>query len=983
MRITVSFILVLFFCFENIGFSQELILPNYKQYGLKDGLPQIQITTLFQDSRGYIWAGTNNGAARFNGERFFSFTIKNGFPFSYVNSFSEDKQGRIWVLCRHGIACISGDSVAAFPQNDYFLLQSDFVANDTIRFLAIRKKDDIHRVGYLVNGKYEFKDLPYLNQLKDLIFFNFNEEGNTYIFCSKDKIYQVRDNVVKSYSHPCPYKDYLPVKILRRENIFISFYYSPDLTHFVCYKFNESSSELIAEYKSGKCLVQPPGNLREYISFFQSFSHKNQTQYAIEKGEIFTLNAPNHNIRTILRDKNDGMWWGAEDGLLRIFSDAFTAYNPELLPQVWSVSEQPKGKFWFSSFSFGLKTLENNKLKNVLLNGKEITGHYFHPVSNRKNEVCFAIGSGILKHSPNGAMKLLTYSWQNLDICFYTYYDKQRRLLLGGFRGNVAVWDENDKLVREIGRANGMSLTGFVHCIAQDSTRNYWFGSPDIYHYNWDTNTLKQYASSDEIVNCMDAATDHSGRTWFATQKGLYYYDKQSDSLKKLNTPELQNWVLMVLPVDSSKLLFSQPGGLYMLDLDEFNQSRKVLLSHYNEANGYLGGEPEQAGAFKDSKGHIWITGTSALSRLNPNLLPKTDSIQLNLVFTKFNNTPLLYDQNKIDLPLNEQSATIVFDAIAFNRPAPVEYSYRTHKNKNWSTSQTENYITLTDLPHGKTTLYVKASLQGTSAEFPVVIQVKKAFYNQSWFIPLVLSLLLIMLLMMIVIYGRTQIRLKKTIMREKYAEAETIQAQMNPHFVYNVLANVQSKIRNAKSVEAEESLLKLAHLTRRFLHSPLQNTETDESKSDILKNTVTLAQELDLLQEFIDFEQLLYPNEFIYILSVASDVDISKVKIPPMLLQPFVENSINHGLIPKDGVGQLQIDISAEKTQNQTIIRIIDDGIGIEQSRQMQHQSKLRYPSRGRKLTMKRIRLLNELGFDIHIETDTSDEGTTVTITL
>ena len=143
------------------------------------------------------------------------------------------------------------------------------------------------------------------------------------------------------------------------------------------------------------------------------------------------------------------------------------------------------------------------------------------------------------------------------------------------------------------------------------------------------------------------------------------------------------------------------------------------------------------------------------------------------------------------------------------------------------------------------------------------------------------------------------------------------------------------------------------------------------------------MAQELDLLQEFIDFQQLLYPQEFIYLFSIDDNVDVEKIYLPPMLLQPFVENSISHGLIPKQGVGRLQIDISSFKKQNKTIIRIIDDGVGIEQSRQMRDQSKFKYPSRGRKLTMRRIHLLNELGFNIEIDTETSEKGTTVTIVL
>lgn len=983
MKIIFTYILILL-CFANTGIAQELTLPGYKQYGLKDGLPQAQITTLFQDSRGYIWAGTNNGAARFNGENFFAFTTKNGFPFGYVNNFAEDKQGRIWVLCRHGIACISGDSVAAFPQNEYYFAQGDFTAGDTIRFIATRKKDDKRMVGYWTDGEYKLLDLPFIDRYKDGHLFTYNEKLDAYIFSSEKNIYQVNQNEVKSFSHSCPYKNHKPAKIIRLENDFIVFYVSSDLSHVLCYSFNKTTSELIAEYSFGKCLKYPPDNLREHISFFQGLSAQNFVQYTIENGEIYPLNVSRHNVRTILKDKNGGLWYGAEDGLLRIFSGAFTTFNPALLPEIWSVTEQQEGRFWFASFSYGVKSLKDNKLKSLLLNGKEILGNYFHPAVNGNNSLYFALGDGILKYMPNGKTELLNYTWNdNPPICFYTHYDRERRHLLGGFRGNVAVWDDNDKLVREIGRASGMPLTGFVHCIAQDSAYNFWFGSPDIYHYNWDTNRLKQYASSAEIINCLDAATDHSGRTWFGTQKGLYYYDKQTDSVKIINVPELQNWVLMVLPIDKSRLLLSQPDGLYILDLDEFNRNGKVILSCYNEANGYLGGEPGQAGAFKDSQGHIWITGTSALSRLNPNLLPKKDSLRLNLVFTKYNNTPILYEQHQIKLPHNQESATIVFDAVAFNRPTPVEYNYRINKSKNWSVAQTDNYITLIDLPHGKTTLYVQASLQGVSTIFTIVIYVSKAFYNQAWFIPGVLFLLLLTLIIVTLVYGRTQTRLQKTLMRAKYAEAETIQALMNPHFVYNVLANVQSKIRNLKIEEAEQSLLKMAHLIRRFLHLPAQDIENNDNKSDILKNTVTLAQELDLLQEFIDFQQLLYPQEFIYLFSIDDNVDVEKIYLPPMLLQPFVENSISHGLIPKQGVGRLQIDISAFKKQNKTIIRIIDDGVGIEQSRQMRDQSKFKYPSRGRKLTMRRIHLLNELGFNIEIETETSEKGTTVTIVL
>ena len=294
--------------------AQELILPNYKQYGLREGLPQIQITTLFQDSRGYIWAGTNNGAARFNGERFFSFTAKNGFPFFYVNNFAEDKQGRIWALCRQGIACISGDSVAAFPQDNYLLQQQmDFAAEDTIRITARHRTTGELVSGYFTNGEYSFIDLPLFDSEKSSFLFEYNKKRKKFIYYGKDKIYLFNDsNNVKPLLHPFAAEGYTLAKFDWLPNDdYLAIYTSPHRENILCFRFNENSTELIAEYRLGKCVLPPPENLREHLTFAIGLN----SPYYLEKGEICTASISEHNIRTILKDRNGGLWYGAEGGL--------------------------------------------------------------------------------------------------------------------------------------------------------------------------------------------------------------------------------------------------------------------------------------------------------------------------------------------------------------------------------------------------------------------------------------------------------------------------------------------------------------------------------------------------------------------------------------------------------------------------------------------------------------------------------------------
>lgn len=961
--------------------AQDLTMPAYKHYGIRDGLPQAQITSLFQDSRGYIWAGTNNGAARFNGNSFYTFTYKNNFPFSYINNFAEDRKGRVWVFCRHGVACINGDSITAFPQTEHILGRMSPGDADTLWFSATRKEDDHRRMGYFVNGTYQFADLSDENLVnKDIGYLEYDIEQKRLLFSIHDTIYQYKNHQLTELHRPVLETGYKLNRFFIHKGKLIIGAYSDTKKEMLIY--NADTKELLFDISSGS-------SSRTFTLDYKDFSFFNAVEdYYVENGEIHHFNIPEHFIMTMLKDRDNTYWLGTERGLLRIFSGSFVNFNSKHLPEIWSVTEYPKGQYWFASFSFGLKTLKDGKLKPVLFNGKEIKGHYFHPVVDNNGAIYFPLGDGILKRSHNGVMKLLSYTWNNnVPVCFYAYYDRQRNCLLGGFRGNVAVWDDKDNLIREIGRASGFNLTGFVHCIAQDSAHNYWFGSPDIYHYDWDANMLKQYASSDDIQNCFDISTDYSGITWFGTQKGLLYYNKHVDSLVQVSSPELQDWVLMVLPLDEERLLLSQPEGLYVMNLRKFLHNGEIDLSLYNEANGYLGGEPDQAGAFKDSEGHIWITGSDMLSRINPQKLPNTDTLRINPVFVRCNNNPVLYDQKEIRLPLNQNSATIILDVVAFNRPRAVEYSYRTSVDNPWSVPQTENYITLTDLPHGKTTLYVHAMFQGLNSstaenEQMLIIHIRKVFYNQSWFIPLMIFILLITIILLILIQSKTNLKLQKAFIQAKVAEVETIQLQMNPHFVYNVLANIQSRIRNLQIEEAENALLKLAYLMRRFLHSFTEKSVNDPGNlNNIQQNVTSLGEELSLLQDFIDFQQMLYPDTFVYLLSIDNNVNVFDIKIPPMLMQPFIENAISHGLIPKKSMGLLHIDIDKESESGKNIIRIMDDGIGIEKAQQLQLQSTLLYPPRGRKLTMQRIQLLNELGFHVEVDTESSSTGTTITI--
>jgi hypothetical protein len=176
--------------------------------------------------------------------------------------------------------------------------------------------------------------------------------------------------------------------------------------------------------------------------------------------------------------------------------------------------------------------------------------------------------------------------------------------------------------------------------------------------------------------------------------------------------------------------------------------------------------------------------------------------------------------------------------------------------------------------------------------------------------------------------------------------ELRTLQLQMNPHFVFNALNAVQSFVMTHDSISANNYLTKFANLIRLFL---------DSSRSKY----ISLSDEIKLLSLYIEIEQLRFDDKFDFKLSVAPEVN-RFIEIPTMMLQPFVENAINHGLRYSDTKGLLKITFYNEGKM--LICEVEDDGVGRERAKEIQSKSRKGYKSQGLKITEERLQTFNEI---------------------
>jgi hypothetical protein len=205
--------------------------------------------------------------------------------------------------------------------------------------------------------------------------------------------------------------------------------------------------------------------------------------------------------------------------------------------------------------------------------------------------------------------------------------------------------------------------------------------------------------------------------------------------------------------------------------------------------------------------------------------------------------------------------------------------------------------------------------------------------------------------------------------------EMQALRSQMNPHFIFNSLNSINRFILQNNKAQASEYLTKFSKLVRMIL----QNSQS---------SLITLESELDALKLYLELESLRFNYHFSYKISIPNDLDISVLKVPPLIIQPYVENAIWHGLMHKEEKGQLGIEISQEN--NYLFLKITDDGIGREQAATRAVKSVIKHKSMGLRITAGRIAMIqnsngNESPIMINdlVNTDGNAAGTEVIIKM
>ena len=430
---------------------------------------------------------------------------------------------------------------------------------------------------------------------------------------------------------------------------------------------------------------------------------------------------------------------------------------------------------------------------------------------------------------------------------------------------------------------------------------------------------------------------DDAGNLWALADRGLYKLNRQQEAeYFSFDYTDFERSFYSFEFLDNGKLVFGMKNRIALMDPFEIKRNEYEAIPYIKDVNVLE----------KTLPGNPGMAGQELRLKANENFV--------SFYFSSLSYT--LADKNRILYKLDG------FDP-------------------DWIEAGKRRFVNYTNIPSGDYTFQLKAANnEGIWNEIPVELRIHIAtpWYDTA-LAKIAFVLLVGSLIYFLYRYRITQIR-KEAKMKSEFekklanTELSALRAQMNPHFIFNSLNSIESYIIKNEPFKAAEYINDFARLMRLIL----QNSRSQY---------VRLQDEIESLDLYLMMESLRFENKFEYQINLSDEIKQGRYEIPPMLIQPYVENAIWHGLMHKEEGGRVDIDISRNNGMLRCVIE--DNGIGRKKSFEMKKNKRTRgKKSMGMQITEDRIQTINELyntntRVQIIDKEDESGQGTGTTIVL
>jgi ligand-binding sensor domain-containing protein len=941
---------------------------NFINYSTESGLAQSQIRSIAQDKNGYLWLGTLGGLSKYDGKKFVNFSIQNGLIDNQIYSLAVDKTIGIWIGTMGGLNYFDGKKIKSFP----------FKSNMSENFVNAIVQDKKEDLWLATDGagvcRFHNNQLEYFTENNGLT----NNYVRSICIDQIGRVWFGTKNGICYYDGKSFKKiDSKTVQPKNISHIFMDSQYKLWFSTFgegvYCYdgatfkNYNESNGLINDWIRSS--VEDSEGNIWSATKFgLSKFDGLTFMPFTESEG------LPLDNTNIVFEDKEKNIWIGSDGkGLCKFLGETFTylTTNNNLSSNiVLSVLEDKDQNLWFSTFGKGITKRDKSGGTTFYTTEQGLNNNtIWASLKDKDNNLWFCTSDGVSKYSGNKFKNFGTDNGLNAKIVYSMCQDHTGNLWFGTTNG-VSVFDGNQFKSYTNGSHNiGKDVRG---CI-EDKKHRLWFATKNGL-FRLENGKLTRYTVNDGLCNnvLISLVVDKDDHLWIGSRAGINYYDGKKFSKILINDLFNSNDICFLLLDKKGSLWIGTNSGIFELDTKEYVQSKKIKFRHYTIFDGLPGMECVQNSAFNDHLDNIWMGTTEGVIKYDPNIknfhadisepITHISGVRLYLKDTNWTNIAASIDPLTLlpkNLKVNYQTKHFTFDyiGIKLSNPSSVRYKYTLEGFDDiWSSPTDANFATYSNLPSGKYSFKVIAGdLMGNWNKVPAVFsfEILPPFWTAWWFVLLCLFFFVLMLWTVYKIrvngirkkHETQQLEFKSKL---SLLEHQSLNSSMNRHFIFNALNSIQYYMNKEDKVSAHKYLSRFAKLIRMNLDSSMSNF-------------VPVSEEIERLDLYLQIELMRFEDKFQYNISVADDVDIDSVEIPPMLLQPYVENSILHGILPSGRNGKIDIKIEHNKDRR-IVFSIEDNGIGIEESRALKKLSKIPYISRGTAITAQRIQLLGEM---------------------
>lgn len=974
--------------------GQLLEIPNLELITEKEGLPFNSIQDIISDDKGFLWVAGINNLARYDGYSFLEIPWENdstrSIAGSIITSVTKDAQGMFWIGCMKG---------RAFKFNPYTLETITFqVSEESSPSLSTKVfADRSGNVWLFIEGigLYKFNETKFdfigalgnlpQNGLAKPNFYNrlsgFLEESPELIWlATSNGMYQLKTKTleikhISSMSDDVNRPAFLHQIVPDGNGGLWCSSYGTGLLHF---------NPKTGVYQSYLFELGSPGTANIVYGIVRKNNHElwissNGLGVFNEVTKKFSFYNDRNDLNTTIAsfsmiNGNDGIVWVITDkGLLKCAPSqnnfSFTRLKVKQTDNrgYYGVNEilidKPTGrKIIASAYADGLHvfdSLGNETILSINIHSKAEPYRIVHDLlKDRDGKILVLTRDQLYELTTDNRLIKIIGPNELLPINTVPYFFRILQSASGDYwiastRNGLFHFDKKKNQWRIFTEEVPNTLaSNRAFRLEEDANHLIWVAHPlhglSIFDPQTEKWTYMKHTEGDSTGLVSNVFTDFTqsqqGKMIFSTLEGISVIDPSTRSIKNLNKRNSFNWSVYSAASDTTGNIWAVTNrGLLVLN------GKGKVVHQFNARDGLKG--VYASFQLRPSGDQMTIYTFQGFYSFYPEKTLQEIKNTAPLYITGVNNQNIdlagFAAPKEIRISHTANTLSVAFSLLNFSGTNRNGYRYKMEGlDENWIETFS-NQVNYSGMPSGNFVFKVQ-SLSG-GAEASMAVFVSTPFWKQAWFRVLLAAGVLI-LVYFLLRFRLNQIRQEEKMKREfnkRLADVEmkALRAQMSPHFIFNSLNSINRYIVKSEPEKASLYLTKFSKLIRLIL---------DNSNSKV----ISLEQELISLKLYIELEALRFNDKFTYTLNVNTELSPLSIGVPPMIIQPFIENAIWHGLLHKETPGRLTISINRFGHGLQCIIE--DDGIGRKKAAELKSKSVNREKSYGMKITTDRLNMLN-----------------------